>query len=263
MIAIEYVNHSSSNFDDLQCKTAYGFSFGTWFCCIWVLYIFLASGRIFMKPHRYTFSLIIAQMLNSLIHIIWASLTNDLTDVNKYLSYTYVFFSLFAAFLTRCIPLSIALSLISITKIHRYNHSPFNKIIFKLAENSLFLIFVGFCIPLIAAITCLAAGNIPEKQGMMISVGRSQIIISIVLLSLLIVTVSYCLIIFARTKFQHLSLLSLVASQQKNYYSTSSGQSSETEMGSSRSSLIQRSRTEIDFVKHSKNLTRDYYEWFI
>lgn len=255
MIAIEFVNDTSTNFEDIQCKTAYGFSFATWFCGIWVLYIFLASGRIFFKTHRYTFLLIVSQMLNSLIHIIWASLTDDKTEVNKYLSYTYVFFSLFAAFLTRCIPLPIMLSLMSISKIHRYNNSRFNRIFFKLADSELFLLSLGILLPLSAALLCIIVGNIPIKQGMMISVGSRQIIISCILLTFLIVSISYCLIVFARTKFQEESILSIVSNKKIRYYSSSDapdGTMSNTSSDMEDSYLISSQRLTDQFMKSSK-----------
>lgn len=222
MISIEYYNHSSKNFDEVQCKTAYGFSFATWFCGIWVLYVFLASGRILQKPHRYTFFLICAQMLNSLIHIVWTTTTNEAAESDIRSSYTYVFFSLFAAFLTRCIPLTIILNLISISKIERYNRIAFNRIIFKLADNNFFLALVGLILPLFAALLCLFVGGIPVEQGMMVAVGKRQVIISICLLVFVILSMAYCLILFARTKFDEQSVLSIVASKKTKYFSTAS-----------------------------------------
>lgn len=222
MISIEYFNQSSTNFDDIQCKTAYGFSFVTWFCCAWVMYIFIASGRIRSNPHRYTFYLIIAQMLNSLVHITWVTFTNDSFEVNIYASYTYVFFSLFAAFLTRCIPLAISLNLISISKLQQYNHFPLHRGIFWVADSKAFLAFVSLILPFSCAIICIIAGDIPEKQGMMISVGKPQIIISILLLVYIIFSIAYGLILFARTKFDQSSGLAIVSNKRTRYYSTQS-----------------------------------------
>lgn len=219
MISIEYANHSSTNFNDIQCKTAFGFSFATWFCCIWVLYIFLASGRILVKPHRYTFFLILAQMLTSFVHIIWTSATSDSTDVSGFWSYTYVFFTLFSAFLTRCIPLVMLFNLISITKLHCYDYIKFNRYVLKVADSKLFLTFIGFLLPLFLAILCVAVGGFPAKQGMMIQLGKPQLIISIILLLYLIISITHCLILFARTKFQEESLISLVANSSTRYFS--------------------------------------------
>ena len=165
MISIEFVNNTSTNFEDIQCKTAYGFSFLTWFCCIWVLYIFLASGRLFTKPHCYTFLLILSQMVNALIHILWSSLTNNVVDINPQYSQAYVFFGLFAAFLTRCLPVSIMLNLISISEIRRYNQSKLNRLVFKLADSSFFITFIGIGLPLFCATLCLSIAGIPQKQG--------------------------------------------------------------------------------------------------
>ncbi len=52
MISLKYNDSSATNFEDIECKTAYGFSILTWFSCIWVLYIFVASGRALSKLHR-------------------------------------------------------------------------------------------------------------------------------------------------------------------------------------------------------------------
>ncbi len=205
-----------------------------------------------MKPHRYTFFLILSQMLNSLIHILWTSTTSEATNVTSFASYSYVFLSLFAAFLTRCIPLSIAINLISITKIQQYNQSRFNQLIFRLIDNSVSLVAVGFILPLLVAFLCLAVGGIPEKQGMMISVGKGQIIISIALLSFLILAIAYCLILFARTKFHQSSLLSIVASDTNGVFSDNDyleERSSDSE--NQGAGLIGRRKSDIDLIKQS------------
>lgn len=199
MISIQYSNNTASNFEDIQCKTAYGFSILNWFCCIWVIYIFLASGRLFKRPHLFTFMLIVAQMTTALIHIIWSSL-NNLDNLNSASTMSYVTFTLFFAFLTRCIPITMMLNLITLSGVSRYNESPFNQIIFKLANNIYFILSMGLGIPLVATILCLAIPGIPSKQGMMIEVGKAQQIISIILLLIVILCVGYLLIIYARAK---------------------------------------------------------------
>jgi len=219
MISLEYFNSTLNDFDQLQCATAYAFSYATFFCNLWVFYIFLASGRVFMKPHRYTCFLILSQLFNSLIHIIWSSLN---IETNKAIVYTNVFFTLFGAYLTRCIPLSIAMNLITVSKLQQYNKFKFDQFILKYIDNSVSLIIVGFVLPLFIAIMCIVIGGIPEKQGLMISVGKGQIIISIVLLVFLILSLSYCLILFARTKFYHqVSLLTIMGNESKKYLSSS------------------------------------------
>ncbi len=238
MISIEYFNHSSKNFDDIQCKTAYGFSFATWFCGIWVLYVFLASGRILRKSHRYTSLLIASQMLNSLIHITWTTVTNENSQSDIRSTYSYVFFSLFAAFMTRCIPLTILLNLISISKIERYNRVAFNRVIFRLADSEFFLMLIAFILPLLAAILCISVGGVPVKQGMMLSIGKPQVIISICLLVFLICGIAYCLIMFARTKFDEQSVLSLVANQKPKYFATSLTSPSENNSENEESGLV-------------------------
>ena len=223
MISIQYENHSSTNFDDIQCKTAYGFSILSWFCCLWVLYVFIAAGKLFKRPFRYTFFLLISQMLNSLVHIIWTNLTNKIDDLNWMTSLTYVGFTLFSAFLTRCWILSLMLKIISISGVERYNKSKLNHILFKLANSEFGAYFIGILIPVSFTGICLTAGGIPEKQNMMASLGRAQIIITCVLLSFIILSVAYCMIVFARTKFEQFSFVSLLRENQprSRYFSLS------------------------------------------
>ena len=92
------------------------------------------------------------------------------------------------------------LNLITLSGVSRYNESPFNQIIFKLANNIYFILSMGLGIPLVATILCLAIPGIPNKQGMMIEVGKAQQIISIILLLIVILCVGYLLIIYARAK---------------------------------------------------------------
>ncbi len=256
MISLQYFNYTSNSFDELQCKTAYAFSFATFFCNIWVLYIFLASGRVFMKPHRYTCFLILSQLFNSLIHIVWSSLN---TDTSRALNYTNVFFTLFGAFMTRCIPLSIAINLITITKIQQYNQAPFNQFILKFIDNSVSLIAVGFVLPLLMATLCISVGGIPETQGTMISVGKGQIIISIVLLTFLVLAISYCLILVARTKFYHqANLLSIVSSEMTN--NLSSTLENPMSIEPKKTEVVVRRRSEVDLIKKSINKLNLQYQ---
>lgn len=200
MISIQYTNNSVSNFEDIQCKTAYGFSILSWFCCIWVLYIFLASGRLLKRPHLYTFFLIVAQMVTSIIHIIWSSLTNNLDNISKASSLTYVTFTLLFAYLTRCLPVTVMLNLMAQSGISRYNQSSFNRFIFKLSSNTYAILSIGVGLPVMATVISLLLPGIPDKQAMMISVGKPQQIISCTLLLFVIAFIGYLLVLFARAK---------------------------------------------------------------
>ena len=62
----------------------------------------------------------------------------------------------------------------------------------------------------------MVVGGIPEKQKMMISIGKPQIIISNILLFLLIVVIFYLLIVFARTKTDQDSLISFIRTYNSN-----------------------------------------------
>jgi len=116
------------------------------------------------------------------------------------------------------------------------------------------LIVVGFFLPLFMAWLCIAIGGIPEKQGMMISVGKGQIIISIVLLTFLISAISYCLILFARTKFHQSSILSIVTNDNNLSFSDSDDyddKNSDTENIDQHASLIHQRKSDADLIRQS------------
>lgn len=222
MISLKYNSTSVSNFEDIECKTAYGFSFLTWFCCLWVLYIFLASGRAFRKPHRFTLFLIISQMLNALVHIIWSNITTNVENLDNVYGFIHVAIALFTAFLTRCWPLTIMLSLVSLSGIHKFGQFKMLMFLVKLANSNALCYFIGFGVPLVTTVVCLVVGGIPEKQSMIIGVGIQQVIISNILLFSVVIGVAYCMVIFARTKNEHKSFLSLISNpdpKRKRYYS--------------------------------------------
>lgn len=237
MISLKYNSSSVYNFDDIECKTAYGFSFLTWFCCLWVLYILLASGRAFLKPFRFTLFLIISQMVNALVHVIWSNVSPEVVDEHTAFGLIHVSFALFTAFLTRCLPVTMMLTIVSISGIQRYSQFKMYTLLVRMSNSRLLCYFIGFGIPLLTTSLCLLVGGIPEKQTMIISVGKPQIIIANILLFIMICFVFYCMVIFARTKNEHNSFLSLISNpnpKRKRYYSlvgsqTNNGQVNQVE----------------------------------
>lgn len=223
MISLKYNASSVSNFEDIACKTAYGFSFLTWFCCIWVLYVFLASGRVFKKPYLFTFYLILSQMLTALIHVIWSNVTTNVANLDPVYGLIHIGFGVFAEFLTRCLPLSIMLSIISISRMHKINKNRLLMILVKVADSDLFLYFIGFGLPLITTIVCLLIGDIPQKQSMIIQLGKSQMIVSNVFLLLIIIFTFCCLLVFVRAKNENNSFF-MSANSSKRKSSTDSQQ---------------------------------------
>lgn len=125
MISLKYNSSTVNNFEDIECKTAYGFSILTWFCCIWVLYIFIASGRAFLRSHRLVFWLVLTQMLNALVHIVWSSVTSNVSNVAPVFGYTHVLAALFTAFSTQCWPLAIMLNVAAISGLDKFSRSRF------------------------------------------------------------------------------------------------------------------------------------------
>jgi hypothetical protein len=197
MISIKSFNSSNDfNFEDIECKTAFGFSILNWFCCLWVLYIFLASGRLFAKSHRFTFLLIVAQMANSLVHIIWSTATTNVNNLNSVYGYLHVIVGLFFAFMTRCTVLSIMLNVISL--IQRSTPLKSKTFLTKLLKSKFIYYFIAFGLPFLTTFLCMVVGGVPEKQKMMITVGKRQIIIANTLLSLIIAAIAYFMIIFGR-----------------------------------------------------------------
>jgi hypothetical protein len=211
MISLKYNSSSVSNFEDIECKTAYGFSILSWFCCIWVLYIFLASGRGFLKSHSYALMLILSQMSNSLVQIIWSNITTNVADLDPIYGYIHVMLVLFFAYVTRCLPLSMLLNVFSISGVNHRTRT--FRVLTRLSNSRLFLSFIGIAVPFLAVGVCALAGNIPSKQSMIISIGKAQIIISNVLLFLIVSAVFYFMIVFVRTKNEHNSFIKFLSSQ--------------------------------------------------
>lgn len=216
MISLKYNDTSVSNFEDIECKTAYGFSFLTWFCCVWVLYIFVAAGRIFKKPYLFTFYLIVCQMLLAVIHVFWSNITTNVLDLNPIYKLIHMAIGIFVDFTTRCLPLTIILSLISISGLDKINKSGLFMILVTISKNEFVIYAIGFILPFIATIICLLVGEIPEKLNMIIKLDRSQIIISNVLLIFIIICVSYSLLVFVRTKNENNNLYRLIGQNQNN-----------------------------------------------
>lgn len=123
MISLKYNASTVYNFEDIECKTAYGFSILTWFCCIWVLYIFIASGRAFQRSHRLVFWLIVSQMFNALVHIIWSSVTSNVNDLLPVYGYMHVLVYLFATFSTQSWSLAIMLNVAAISGLEHFCNS--------------------------------------------------------------------------------------------------------------------------------------------
>ena len=110
MISLKYNDSSATNFEDIECKTAYGFSILTWFGCVWVLYIFVASGRVLSRLHRFTLLLLSSQMLVSLVHIVWS----NMSAVDPLWGDIHAVLALLSGFMSRCWVLVIMLNVLAI-----------------------------------------------------------------------------------------------------------------------------------------------------
>ena len=215
MISFKYNSSTVSNFEDIECKTAYGFSILSWLCCLWLLYIFSVSGRGFRKSHVYTLLLVLSQMCISIVHIVWSNMTTNVNDLEPIYGYLHVLSGLYFAYASRCIPLSMLFNIISITGIKHMRTKTF-RILIKLSNSRLFLIFIGLGLPAIATGTCALVGNIPVKQSMMLSISKGQIIISNVLLFFVVAALLYFMIVFVRTKNDPHSLAKFLSNQGAN-----------------------------------------------
>lgn len=216
MISLKYNDSNVSNFEDIECKTAYGFSFLTWFCCLWVLYIFLAAGRIFKKPFLFTLYLIICQMILAVIHVLWSNISANITDLNPIYSLIHMGFQIFLEFTTRCLPFSILLNLIKITGINTLNIKGIFRILVKASNNQLLLYGIGFFLPFFATIVCLLIGQIPDKISMIIKLNRYQIMISNIILLFILIFVFYSLLVFVRIKNEKSNLYRLISHNEDN-----------------------------------------------
>lgn len=70
---------------------------------------------------------------------------------------------------------------------------------------------IGVLLPLVATLLCAVLDGIPEKQTMMVSLGRTQIIIGNALIFLVVSSIFACLIIFSRAKNEHNSFFGIIS----------------------------------------------------
>jgi predicted permease len=261
MISLQQ-NSTAQSFEETECRTAYGFSMLTWFCCLWVLYILIATGRFLKKPQFYTFALILSQMAVSLVHLIWSTLTKDPLNTPVQAGYVYVVLTLFTALLSRCLVVSILLSIIG--KMQKFSVDEGNscqRFIFKLANSSLFTNLIGFALPALTTGLCLFFNGIPSKQNMMISLGMPQILITTLLLGIIITFTLFTLIIFIKTKYcnSHVNILTLMSNNDNEVVKISETSSHLDADPSNNSILLDNEvNEENDSVQLMPNSTNDY-----
>jgi uncharacterized membrane protein len=71
----------------------------------------------------------------------------------------------------------------------------------RIVNKQIFSYLLGIILPMIITVLCLLVGGMPKsKQRMMISLSKSQLIISNVVLACLVILIIYLLIVFARIK---------------------------------------------------------------
>ena len=178
MISLKYNDSSATNFEDIECKTAYGFSILTWFSCIWVLYIFVASGRALSKLHRFTLLLVVSQMFVALVHIVWSNMTTD--DV--IFGNIHAVLALLSGFMSKCWLFIIMVNLLAIVgKKSSVNLPKFKLLHFLtgIANKQWPSYMIGFILPLLVTCVCLLVGGMPKsQQKMMIALSKSQLIVS-------------------------------------------------------------------------------------
>ena len=178
MISLKYNDSSATNFEDIECKTAYGFSILTWFSCIWVLYIFVASGRAVSKLHRFTLLLVISQMFVALVHIVWSNMTTD--DV--VFGNIHAVLALLSGFMSKCWLFIIMINLLAIVAKKSSVNFPKFKLLHLLMRVAYFQwpsYLIGFILPILVTLLCLLVGGMPKsQQKMMISLSKSQLVIS-------------------------------------------------------------------------------------
>ncbi|RNA34942.1 hypothetical protein BpHYR1_032378 [Brachionus plicatilis] len=216
MISLKYNDSTVSNFEDIECKTAYAFSFLTWFCCLWVLYVFVAAGRVFKKPHLFTFYLIVSQMVLAVIHVVWSNIATSKLGLDPIYSLIHMGFGIFVEFTTRCLPLTIILNLMTISGLDRLNTSGLFMILVKISKSELLVYGIGFVLPFLATIVCLLVGKIPDKLSMIIRLSKSQIIVSNILLFFILIFVFYLLLIFVKTKNENNNYYRLIGRNGNN-----------------------------------------------
>lgn len=200
MISLKYNSSIVENFDDIQCKTAFGFSFLSWFCCLWVFYILVVSKRVFIKSHIYVFCLILSQMLNAFVYIVWSNLTSNQNQLSGAYVNIYIMISLFASLSSRSWPLVMILNLSAINGLDKSSRKMCHLIPLKIGDNKYLCYFIGIAVPFIISLICLLIGGFPEKQNVVLSLGKRQIIISSLFLLFIVVCAFYSIVIFTKSK---------------------------------------------------------------
>ena len=89
-------------------------------------------------------------------------------------------------------------------------------IVMRLANTKCLGYLLGLVLPVVTTVVCLLVGGVPKsQQKMMISLEKSQLIVSNVLLAFLVFSVFYLLIVFARINTKQ-GLLSLLANKVRH-----------------------------------------------
>jgi hypothetical protein len=138
--------------------------------------------------------------------------------------------ALLSGFMSKCWLLVIMLNLIAIVSNKSSMNLPKFKLLYfliRVANMQWPSYLIGFIMPILVTLTCLLVGGMPKsQQKMMISLSKSQLMISNCLLGFLVLFIFYMLIVFARIKTKQ-SITSLLRnkaqtmrnSSRQRYYS--------------------------------------------
>jgi hypothetical protein len=167
-------------------------------------------------------------MFTALVHIIWASLTtNASSDESSQFGHLHVALALFSAFLTRAWPLVMMLNIAACSDVNKiFYNSLCAQLLVKIGKNGVLCYMIGIGFPLAILILCLQLPGIPDKQTVIISIGKAQLITGNVYLFIIVASVFYTFIIISRASnnettsfFALIGSSSRANSNKRTYYS--------------------------------------------
>ena len=192
------------HFENITCKISLLASFLTLVSLTWVFYLFISKKYYRLKPHFYTFILINAQLLVSIIEIIWNYMS---ISTDNYLIFYRIYFisEMFLTLVTRCLSITIILSVLQIFNVSEWptteNFRIIQNIYFKLINSVILKYLIAFVLPLV--VTCLLVlfenlSKVEENNIMIIRFNSKQTYVYLLLLLLIIILNLYCLFTYTR-----------------------------------------------------------------
>ena len=211
---LEFINNTDNyiyfdkekHFESISCKISLLSSFLTLFCLLWVVYIFLTKKYYRLKPHFYTFLLIIVQLLVSIIEITWNYMSISANNYKQFYKF-YFITEMLLTLITRCLSITIILSVLQILNVSQTTSTEnclfraMKNSYAKLINSSILKYSIAFVLPLIVTILLVMFDNKNDVDNDMIMIirfnNKQTFVYLFILLSIIILNL-YCLLAYTR-----------------------------------------------------------------